>query len=73
MSTDRPSAMNWESTPAAAPRMYQDYLVPGMFEALTVRMVAHRARAGMRVLDVACGTGALSRRADQSRGDRHRA
>ncbi len=44
MSTDRPSAMNWGATPAAAPRMYQDYMVPAMFEALTMRMLARLER-----------------------------
>jgi ubiquinone/menaquinone biosynthesis C-methylase UbiE len=54
--------MNWGATPAAVPRIYQEYLVPGMFEALTIRVVSRLdIPPGKRVLDVACGTGVLSR------------
>lgn len=62
MSSQEPSAMNWGVTPAAVPRVYQEYLVPGMFEALTTRVVSRlEISPGTRVLDVACGTGVLSR------------
>ena len=59
MSSERPSAMNWGATPAAVPRMYQDYLVPAMFEALTLRVLAHLDVGG----DACAGRGLRHRRA----------
>jgi ubiquinone/menaquinone biosynthesis C-methylase UbiE len=57
------SAMAWGATPADAPRVYQEYLVPAVFLALADRVVeAAGPLDGSRVLDVACGTGSLSRR-----------
>ena len=57
------SAMDWGSTADDAARAYQDYLVPGMFLALAEKVVKTAGPLdGARVLDVACGTGSLSRR-----------
>ncbi len=62
MSPEQPSAMNWAATPAAAPRTYQDYMVPAMFQALTTRVLTRlELTPGLRVLDVACGTGVMTR------------
>jgi SAM-dependent methyltransferase len=64
--TDR-SALDWGATPEAASRAYQAYLVPAMFSALADLVVeASGVGPGSRVLDVACGTGALSRRLAQA-------
>lgn len=61
------SAMDWASTTEDAPKAYQSYLVPGMFIALAdVVAEASGAGPGSRVLDIACGTGALSRRLAQA-------
>jgi SAM-dependent methyltransferase len=55
--------MEWGATPEDAPRAYQGYLVPAMFLELADKVVdAAGPLDGARVLDVACGTGALSRR-----------
>jgi len=57
------SAMDWGSTADDAARAYQGYLVPGMFLALAEKVVETAGPLdGARVLDVACGTGSLSRR-----------
>jgi len=61
------SALDWGATPEDAPRAYQEYLVPAMFSALAdVVVEASGTGSGSRVLDVACGTGALSRRLAQA-------
>ena len=54
--------IDWAAAPAAAPQIYQEYMVPAMFAPLAER-VAELVEAGPgdRALDVACGTGALSR------------
>jgi len=53
---------DWASVPADAPRAYQEYMVPAAFAPLAER-VAELVEVGPgdRALDVACGTGALSR------------
>jgi ubiquinone/menaquinone biosynthesis C-methylase UbiE len=63
------SALDWGATPDGAPKAYQSYLVPGMFTALAdIVADASGAGPGSRVLDIACGTGALSRRLGQAGG-----
>lgn len=53
---------DWASAPADAPHAYQEYLVPAAFTPLAERVSELvEARPGDRALDVACGTGALSR------------
>jgi SAM-dependent methyltransferase len=48
------------STPA---EIYEQWLVPSKFDALTGRFLATlQPRSGIRVLDVACGTGIVARR-----------
>jgi ubiquinone/menaquinone biosynthesis C-methylase UbiE len=56
------ATMDWNTQGGSAPSAYQDFLVPAMFDPFAP-VVAERAGVapGMRVLDVACGTGALSR------------
>jgi len=53
----------WQLT-GAGPESYERYQVPSVFEPLARRFLAHMAlRPGLRVLDVACGTGIVSRQA----------
>ncbi|NQY13909.1 MAG: methyltransferase domain-containing protein [Henriciella sp.] len=42
------------------PELYEEYLTPGFFKPWTDRLIAQSPPSG-RVLDVACGTGAVSR------------
>jgi ubiquinone/menaquinone biosynthesis C-methylase UbiE len=54
--------MNWGSTPSGASRSYQEYMVPAMFLPLAERMIElAEVVEGDRALDVACGTGSLTR------------
>jgi SAM-dependent methyltransferase len=49
--------------PGAPAEIYEQWLVPSVFEALTGRFLATlQPRSGMRALDVACGTGIVARR-----------
>jgi SAM-dependent methyltransferase len=53
---------DWASAPADAPHAYQQYMVPAMFAPLADRVCELvEAGPGDRALDVACGTGALTR------------
>jgi SAM-dependent methyltransferase len=53
---------DWASAPADAPHTYQEYMVPAVFARLAERVSELvEAGPGDRALDVACGTGALSR------------
>jgi ubiquinone/menaquinone biosynthesis C-methylase UbiE len=54
--------MTWQTVPEEMATGYQEYLVPAMFAPLAERVVEMvEAAPGDRALDVACGTGALSR------------
>jgi ubiquinone/menaquinone biosynthesis C-methylase UbiE len=54
--------MNWGATPPDASRSYQEYMVPAMFVPLAERMIEMaEVGEGDRALDVACGTGSLTR------------
>jgi SAM-dependent methyltransferase len=54
--------MDWAATSTDAPHVYQEFLVPAMFAPLAGHLaMVVEAAAGDRALDVACGTGALTR------------
>jgi ubiquinone/menaquinone biosynthesis C-methylase UbiE len=54
--------MRWDADLAEVPRRYQEFMVPGMFSVLAEAVAdAVEPAAGDRALDLACGTGALTR------------
>ncbi len=59
------ASMDWATQQSgSAPATYQEFLVPAMFTPFAKRLVEHGCvRPGSRVLDVACGTGVVSREA----------
>ena len=58
------ASMDWGIQSGSAPAIYQEFLVPAMFAPFAKRLVEHGCvRPGSRVLDVACGTGVVSRAA----------
>ncbi len=58
------ASMDWGTQSGSAPAIYQEFLVPAMFAPFAKRLVAHGCvRPGSRVLNVACGTGVVSRAA----------
>jgi len=58
------ASMDWGIQIGSAPAIYQEFLVPAMFAPFAKRVVEHGCvRPGSRVLDVACGTGVVSRAA----------
>ncbi len=58
------ASMDWGTQSGSAPAIYQEVLVPAMFAPFAKRLVEHGyVRPGSRALDVACGTGVVSRAA----------
>jgi ubiquinone/menaquinone biosynthesis C-methylase UbiE len=65
------ATMDWSAQAGAAPASYEEFLVPAMFEPFAERLVRRAAvEPGSFVLDVACGTGAVSRAAARLAGAR---
>jgi SAM-dependent methyltransferase len=59
----------WETYAGSPPQNYERYLVPTMFGPWATDLLdLARPRVGERVLDVACGTGAVARQAAQRVG-----
>ncbi len=58
------ASMDWGIQIGSAPAIYQEFLVPAMFAPFAERLVEHGyVQPGSRVLDIACGTGIVSRAA----------
>lgn len=67
--TEQPKIMDWAAQSGSGPELYQSFLVPAMFQPFTEHLLdAVRVAGGARVLDVACGTGVVSREAARRAG-----
>lgn len=63
------TTQDWTAHAGEGPARYQRLLVPAVFEPFARMLVAHAGVGpGMRILDMACGTGALSRVAARAAG-----
>jgi ubiquinone/menaquinone biosynthesis C-methylase UbiE len=62
--------MDWSAQGGSGPQVYEEFLVPAMFAPFAERLVLDAGvEPGSRVLDVACGTGAVSRAAARRAGE----
>lgn len=63
------ATMDWSAQGGSGPENYESFLVPAMFAPFAEKLVVDAGiEPGMRVLDVACGTGAASRAAARRAG-----
>jgi ubiquinone/menaquinone biosynthesis C-methylase UbiE len=63
------AAMDWKAQKSSGSTGYEEFLVPAMFAPFAASLVEHAGvQRGSRVLDVACGTGIVSRTAARAAG-----
>jgi len=63
------TSMDWSAQVGDGPSEYQQFLVPGMFAPFAARLVADlEITPGLAMLDVACGTGVVTRLAARAAG-----